>query len=331
MCNIWQKHSTDELTPEEVRWFFRRAPHFRWVHLTGGELFVRRDLEEIVAAIQEECPSLFLLNFPTTGWYSDRTVSLVKGALARQPGRLMVTISIDGPRELHERLRGIPGSWERGIETFRRLRELRQRNFQVVAGMTLLPANVGAVDDTIAAIAAEVPGFTRADLHLNLGHESSHYFANVGSAPILRSEARQAFAAHRHQNAWRAHPVAFLEDRYQALLASYLDTGRSPLPCTALSSSCFVDPHWNVYACTIWDAQVGNLRAEAFDLAALWRSPRRQALRAEVTAERCAHCWTPCEAYPTILGNLLGACRPRLPVRGSETIGPETTRLDVAE
>jgi hypothetical protein len=23
--------------------------------------------------------------------------------------------------------------------------------------------------------------------------------------------------------------------------------------------------------------------------------------------ERCSHCWTPCEAYPTILGNLARA------------------------
>ena len=331
MCNIWQKHSTEELTADEVRLFFRRAPSFRWVHLTGGELFVRRDLEDIVAAIQEECRSLFLLNFPTTGWYGDRTVALVKQALTRQPGRLMVTISIDGPRELHERLRGIPGSWDRGIDTLRRLRELRQQNFQVVAGMTLLPANVGAVDDTIAAIAAEVPGFTRADLHLNLGHESSHYFENVGSAPVLRAEAREAFDAHRRQSATRLHPVAMLEDRYQALVASYLDTGRTPLPCTALSSSCFVDPHWNVYACTIWDGRVGNLREAAFDLATMWDGARRQALRAEVTAERCAHCWTPCEAYPTILGNLIGAWRtvPRVPA--SEAVGPATTRPDTAK
>ena len=24
----------------------------------------------------------------------------------------------------------------------------------------------------------------------------------------------------------------------------------------------------------------------------------------DVVEERCSHCWTPCEAYPTILGNL---------------------------
>ena len=98
MCNIWQKKSVNEMTPEEVALFFDRWPQFRWVHLTGGELFMRRDLDDLVAAIQKNCRSLFLLNFPTTGWFGDKTVSLVERTLARGVGRLMVTISRPTPR-----------------------------------------------------------------------------------------------------------------------------------------------------------------------------------------------------------------------------------------
>ena len=79
-----------------------------------------------------------MINFPTTGWFGDRTVALVNQILEHGIGRLMVTISIDGPKAVHEELRGLPGSWERGIETFRRLRGIRRPNFQVVVGMTLL-------------------------------------------------------------------------------------------------------------------------------------------------------------------------------------------------
>jgi MoaA/NifB/PqqE/SkfB family radical SAM enzyme len=308
MCNIWQKNSADEMTPDEVARFFTRWPQFRWVHLTGGELFVRRDIEDIVAAIQERCRSLFLLNFPTTGWFGDRTVAAVQKVLGRGIGRLMVTISVDGPAPLHDELRGLAGSWERAMETLRRLRSVRQSNFQVVAGMTLVPKNVHAVDETIAAIRTAIPDFTRAELHLNVAHESGHYFDNVGyGRGAHRDRLLQAVAAHRGMNAPGFHPVTFLEDRYQALIPAYLETGRSPLPCTALSSSCFVDAHWNLYACSIWGERVGNLRAEGFDLDALWRGARRRALRAQVIDEKCSHCWTPCEAYPTILGNLAAA------------------------
>jgi MoaA/NifB/PqqE/SkfB family radical SAM enzyme len=305
MCHIWEKRSSDEMTPDEVGAFFARWSQFRWVHLTGGELFVRRDLDDLVEAIQGHCRSLFLLNFPTTGWFGDRTVALVERALAREPGRLMVTISVDGPRPLHEQLRGLPGSWDRALETYRRLRGIRRGNFQVVIGMTVMPANAHAIDDTIAAIRAVVPEFTRGDLHLNVIHESPHYFANVGAADIGDHAAlAAAVEAHRRAIPKRLHPVAILEDRYQSLVGAYLDTGRSPLPCASLSSSCFVDPHWNLFACTIWGEPVGNLRAQAFDLEELWESERRRALRSDVQAGRCPHCWTPCEAYPTILEHL---------------------------
>jgi MoaA/NifB/PqqE/SkfB family radical SAM enzyme len=312
MCNIWQKKSVDEMTPEEVALFFERWPQFRWVHLTGGELFMRRDLDDLVAAIQKSCKSLFLLNFPTTGWFGDRTVSLVERTLARGVGRFMVTISMDGPKALHEEMRGLPGSWDRAIDTYRRLRGIKRSNFQTVIGMTLMAKNADKVDDTLAAIRSVIPDFKRSDLHLNVGHESGHYFDNLGypaeqpHAAVLRS-----LDDHRRANGRSLHPVRFLEDRYQGLVRKYLETHKSPLPCTALSSSCFIDAYWNLFACSIWDAKVGNLRENAFDLRAMWDSPRRKELREDVVAEHCSHCWTPCEAYPTILGNLARAATSR--------------------
>ena len=111
--------------------------------------------------------------------------------------------------------------------------------------------------------------------------------------------------------------MRFLENRYQALIADYYRGRRSPLPCTALSSSCFIDPYWNLFACSIWDAQVGNLRDNGFDLKTLWESQARKQLRQDVADGNCPHCWTPCEAYPTILGNLVRAARPAAPQQPS--------------
>jgi len=311
MCNIWQKKSVDEMTPAEVAEFFERWPQFSWVHLTGGELFMRRDLEELVGAIVEHDRSLYLLNFPTTGWFGDRTVALAEQVLRRGVGRLMTTISIDGPQELHDDMRGLAGSWDRAVDTLRRLRAIRRRNFQVVAGMTLVARNASLVDDTVAAIRRVVPGFERTDLHLNIGHESTHYFANTGSlAGTGTDRVAAAIAAHRAHARGRFHPVRFLEDRYQALVADYYRDHRSPLPCTALSSSCFIDPYWHVFPCSIWSRSTGNLRDEQFDLGRIWTSARTIEARRAVRAGQCPHCWTPCEAYPTILGNLAKAVRP---------------------
>ena len=137
--------------------------------------------------------------------------------------------------------------------------------------MTLMAKNADKVDETIAAIRQVIPDFRRSELHLNVGHESGHYFDNVGY-PVEphHVEILRAIEDHRKKNGSGLHPVKFLEDRYQALIGKYYETGKSPLPCTALSSSCFIDAYWNLYACSIWDAKVGNLRENAFDLRTLW-------------------------------------------------------------
>jgi hypothetical protein len=36
----------------------------------------------------------------------------------------------------------------------------------------------------------------------------------------------------------------------------------------------------------------------------LWETETRRKRRQDVADENCPHCWTPCEAYPTLLGNL---------------------------
>jgi MoaA/NifB/PqqE/SkfB family radical SAM enzyme len=257
-----------------------------------------------------------LISFPTTGWFGDKTLKLVENTLNRGIGRLMVTISIDGPKAMHEEMRGLPGSWDKGLETFRRLRALKRSNFQTVIGMTLLGKNAALVDETIEAIRKVIPDFDRRELHLNIGHESGHYYANTGVSSRLPPEHAKVVKAiedHRRAIGTGIHPVNFLEHRYQALVGTYYETGRSPLPCTALSTSCFVDPYWNVFACSIWDAQIGNLRDNGFDLRALWDSPARKSRRQDVIEENCPHCWTPCEAYPTILGNLARAVRSAAP------------------
>jgi radical SAM protein with 4Fe4S-binding SPASM domain len=185
--------------------------------------------------------------------------------------------------------------------------------------MTLMAKNADKVDETLAAIRRVIPDFKRSELHLNVGHESGHYFDNLGYPTEQRhTEVLRAIAEHRRALGTSLHPVRFLEDRYQALVSRYYETHKSPLPCTALSSSCFIDAYWNLFACSIWDAQVGNLRDSGFDLQAMWESDRRRELRDDVAGERCSHCWTPCEAYPTILGNLARAAT----MRGSRHVQP---------
>jgi len=304
MCNIWKRDKKGVMTLDEVRTFFARNPRFSWVNLSGGEIWTRDDAAEVALAAVEGSPDLFLLDFPTTGQRTDAIVDGVRRLLATRLPKLLVTVSLDGPREVHEDVRGVRGAFDRAIATFRELRKLRSRRFDCFLGMTLSSFNRGRLFDTVEAVRAEIPDADLREFHVNVAQESAHYYQNAGMGRT-GPEALTDLAEFVRQRGHRFHPVAWLERRYQRLTPEFLASGRTPLPCKALASSVFVDARWNVYPCSMYDAPLGNLRDAGFDLGPLWEGERAVALQREIAERRCPNCWTPCEAYQTILGNLL--------------------------
>lgn len=315
MCSIWQKPVENELSLEEIEQVFSRYQHFSWVHLTGGELFLRDDFTEIVRIIDKNSPDLYLLNFPTNGYLTDTIVATVRNILENMSiPRLMVSVSLDGPRELHDRIRCLPGSWDRALDTYRQLRALSSRKFSVYLGYTLQDANLDAFDTTIAAARQELGTLSANELHVNLAHISGHYYANDSFRGIPEPDAAGKVLERIRQG--RSHkmtdPVAFLERRYQQLAHTYQQTGTVPLTCQAAAVSCFIDPCGVVYPCSTFDSPIGSLRDHDYDLGAIWRSPSKGSIRALIRAGSCPGCWTPCEAYQTILANLIPKGSPLL-------------------
>ena len=303
MCNIWKRDKQGVMTVEEVAAFFAKNPYFSWVNLSGGEIWTRPDAAALISEVIRASPDLYLLDFPTTGQKTDAIVAGVEGILATRVPKLLVTVSLDGPREVHEDVRGVAGAFDRAIATFRALRRLRSGRFDVFLGMTLSNFNKGQLFTTIDAVRAEIPDVTLREFHVNLAQVSAHYYGNADMAPTTNAALADLDEFVRRRGT-SLHPVAWLERRYQELTRSFVETGRTPLPCKALASSVFVDARWNVYPCSMYDAPLGNLRENGFDLDRIWRGDPAVRLQREIAEKRCPNCWTPCEAYQTIVGNL---------------------------
>src|SRR5205085_6116698 len=117
ICFIWRKPKASEPSPDDVARFLRDARTIRWLNLTGGEIFLRDDVVDVVAAAHEAEPRLAVLDFPTTGQRTDAIVSAVERIASRGIPRFYVSVSLEGPPDLHDRLRGRAGAFDRMIET----------------------------------------------------------------------------------------------------------------------------------------------------------------------------------------------------------------------
>lgn len=313
-CNIWTRKPTDELTTAEVQALVRENPHVNWVDLTGGEIFLRPDIDEIFAAIVDGWRRLALLHFPTNGFQTDRIVKSVERIAGRCPAAIVVTVSVDGDEPLNDELRGIKGGFRRQMATFNALRAIPG----VVAslGMTLSAGNVGQFDRTFAACAEACPGLTIDDIHLNVAQTSSHYYGNSESEGVA-PDPQRAREELRHYRALRGRartPQHVLEHVYLKHLDRFLLSGQTPMPCHALRASCFIDPWGVVYPCITYTRPIGRLRETGMRLEPIWHSAEAVEVQREIWAGQCPQCWTACEAYQSILGNaLVGRHHPNSP------------------
>jgi len=304
-CNIWQRRPEDELTSEEILAFVRQTSGVVWADLTGGEIFLRPDAADLLQAMATSWRRLAVLHFPTNGFLTDRIVAATERLARRGGPSIVVTVSVDGPRRLNDEIRGIAGGFDRQMETLRALRAIP--GVRAAVGMTLSRTNIDAVRNTFDACAQEVPGLRETDFHVNVMQLSAHYYGNADLRGQLPSPdaAREAVRQQRLRRRLPLTPSAWLERRYLGLLEEFLATGRTPIRCHALRSSCFIDPWGVVYPCLTYSRPIGNLRETGMRLAPIWRAEEARTRQREIWRGQCPQCWTACDAYPTILGNAL--------------------------
>ena len=311
MCNIWQKRPKDELTTDEILEFIRRNRSFRWVDLTGGEIFLRRDLPEIFDEIARSWNQLAVLHFATNGYKTKQIVSTVEEMASRLRSMLVITVSLDGYEELNDRIRGIAGGYRKQVDTFNGLRRIP--GVKVVFGMTLSQSNAHAVDETIRACLRDCPGMTEADFHLNVMQVSDHYYSNSEMENLSppRDVALEALEKHqsRQSSGSLLAPSAWLQKRYLRGMKRFLEDDATPMRCHSLRSTCFVDPWGKVFPCITYDRPVGSLRDHGMMLEPIWNGDEAKALQQEIWNDDCPQCWTACEAFPSIMGNALAPWR----------------------
>jgi len=299
MCRTWEVASGHELTPAEVRAILGQMPRLCWLDVTGGEVFLRRDAGELLDAVLDAAPALRMLHFPTNGWFTARVVQAVERVRARRPDlSLIVTVSLDGPRDLHDRIRGREGSYDRALETFRALRAIE--GVGVYVGTTVTPTNADHVAALGDALRAAVPGFTPAEWHWNWLQVSEHFFANAALASLPAVKSDRLVVTHLERRGAPRSLVDLMELVFLVNLESYLRGEATGVPCQSLRSACFISPEGDLYPCHVYDRPLGNLRERG--VREIWGDPATLAARADIERLACGGCFTPCEAYPALAG-----------------------------
>jgi MoaA/NifB/PqqE/SkfB family radical SAM enzyme len=113
----------EELPLESLRRAFPEG-HLQ-VNLTGGEIFMRKDILSVLEVFREKGYTCGYLTTNGTIINDERAEALAE--LARLGFLTHISVSIDGPGELHDKARGVKGTFERTSEGLRRLQAAARR------------------------------------------------------------------------------------------------------------------------------------------------------------------------------------------------------------
>ena len=88
-------------------------------------------------------------------------------------------------------------------------------------------------------------------------------------------------------------------------MEKFSETGKAPTKSRSMDASLFLDSYGNVFPSIMWNKKIGNVRDVDYDLSKLWHSGAADQARFEIKEGKDPENWTACEAYQSIIGDIL--------------------------
>lgn len=285
MCNIWENPTRKE---EEFKpGLLTKLPRMNSVNITGGEPFVREDIEEIVRILMTKTDRIV---FSTSGFYSDRIL-----ALAEKYPRLGFRISLEGLSVKNDELRGREGGFDKGLRTLLALRRLGVKD--IGFGITVSNNNSEDMLHLYELSRNLKMQFATASFH------NSYYFHKYDNQVTNIDEVAANFDELIQRLMKENSPKSWFRAFFNLGLINYVKGGRRMLPCEAGTENFFVDPWGNVLPCNgmeknCWFETMGNLHDVA-DFMDIWTSEKAARVREKV-ANCPKSCWMIGSASPVM-------------------------------
>jgi MoaA/NifB/PqqE/SkfB family radical SAM enzyme len=292
-CDIWQKKVDDLSVDEYGRTFPTLEKVPVWVTVSGGDQFIRSDLDEIVRLIRTQIePSI--VNIPMNGVITERIFQLLPRIAHNTVGaQLVLNLSVDEIGEAHDRIRGAERNFEKLKLAAELIHDLKKTYAHVVLGVHTVISKLNV--HRIPEIEREARAIFRPDSYIAEVAENRVELKTMDK-DITPDPGDFRRAVDHLRNVIRAnrstHPVARLVEslrlEYYELAARILEEKRQVIDCYAGWASAHLAPDGHVWGCCVRAESLGNVRDHGYDFRTVWSGSQADAFRASVRAHACA-------------------------------------------
>jgi len=275
MCNTW-KYPTkieEEFNPKVLS----RLPNLSFCNITGGEPFLRDDIEEIVCILKRKAKRIVI---STNGYLTERIVEVVK-----KNKDIGIRISMEGLPESNDSLRGIKDGFDHGLRTLLNLKKMGLKD--IGFGITVSDINAKDMLELYELAKGLDVEFATAVVH------NGYYFHTYNNEIKNKDEVIYYFKKLINELLSSKKPKNWFRAYFNYGIINYVRGNRRLLPCEAGTESFFVDPWGEIRSCNAmeekyWIESMGNLNNKSFD--EIWNGKKAIEVREKV--KNCPkNCW----------------------------------------
>jgi|TARA_B110000438_G_C15762426_1_gene627947 MoaA/NifB/PqqE/SkfB family radical SAM enzyme len=271
-----------ELSLDEIRKFTSTMDPLLSLILTGGEPYLRHDLDEIVKIFYENT-RVPVVTIPSNGWYLDKMERQIKNMMEWCPDLILnQLISIDGLEEDHCKIRGHQDSFSKAIEATKLVKKIQKETDRVNLGIqtTFTSQNQNKMKDiikgiyeiakpdniTIALVRGDPKEKVNENLDIKLYQEAVEYRNELFLSRKMSGHAR--FPGNKLATAGRIILNRKVQDIYE--------TGKYQMPCYSANLSGVMYEEGQVFPCELLDKKhmIGNIRDFNLNFKSLWLSKK---------------------------------------------------------
>lgn len=306
LTEIENASAARELKLWEFEKISKSLPHLLQLTCSGGETFIRQDIDEIAQLFYKHSNTRFF-TFTTNGTFPERIVEKVEAIAKSCPSAVIrIPLSIDGTAEIHDTARGRTGTWDKVMRTYALLRELADRidNIRIDVTSVLSKINEGNIVELVEYV----------QKNLQIENHTVLYARGAirDKENILPEEMRyqelvtKTFDRRRKKYDFPIISRAFvmLREAVENVIVEVQQTGNLPFACQAGERLIEMNEYGKLFPCEILetlmkekqvafepdfsDAWMGDVREFDYDVKKVLNSTKAKKIRNFIQNKGCA-------------------------------------------
>ena len=274
---------TPIMSAEKWGLIFKQARSLLHLTITGGEPFIRKDFVEIVDNIIESS-GVPRVSINSNGFYKERIENFIPQLIDKHKNtEFTLSISLDGPEEIHDKVRAFKGAYKKALETIDVMKNHRKKpNFFLKLASVLTKDNKKYMEDFLNQTSSWPIDFHELILIRDVPTEEQ--------LEVKKEYERLSEIQHkRTSNIWKKSFNGKLFKKLYSETLKRIDSNKVHSPCLAGGRLVEIFPDGVVRGCEVeklWNiSKIGNVKENNFNIVDIVKSKKAKNFRK--VAKKC--------------------------------------------